>query len=392
MERFWRAAWVEVDTGAIEQNVKEIRRHVGPKVQLFAVIKGDAYGHGAVEVARKVLDGGADRLAVAVVDEGVELRKSGIAAPILVLGYISPAQLVEAVDFDLTPTLYLPETARNLSALARSRGRSIKVHLKVDTGMNRIGVRPADTVEFARFVRDLGGIEIEGVFTHFASAAQADKSDAENQFRTFQEVLSRLQGAGFNPPLRHAANSAAIIEMPHTHLTAVRAGRLLYGLSPYREAPRILDLQPALQLKCEVALAKTVTAGQGVGYDAVYRPPKTTTIITLPLGFSDGLSRKLAGICPVLLAGQRKRIVAICADMCMVDAGRVDFPVKVGDEAVIIGRQGEKTITVEELAEPLGVSLGQILTNLSRRLPRVYVRQGVPYLVRKPSLEEVSLC
>lgn len=391
MERFWRPAWVEVGSVAIQHNVKEIRRLVGAQVQILAVIKGDAYGHGAVEVARLVLEAGADRLAVANVEEGVELRKGGIAAPVLVLGYIPVYQLPKLIEYNLTPTIYLAETAAALAALAKGLGKNVQVHLKVDTGMNRIGVPPGSVVGFARYVRDLGGIEIEGVFTHYASAAHSDKSDAKKQFQVFQRALASLKEAGFNPPIKHTANSAAIMEMPYSHLTAVRPGRLLYGCYPYAGAPRIINLRPALQLKCEIACVKTVGAGQGVGYDSIYRPQKATTIATLPLGSTDGLSRQLAGICPVLIAGEKKRIVAFCADMCMVDIGVPIVPVKAGDEAVIIGKQGRETIAVEELASPLGVSLGQVLCQLSRRLPRVYVRGSVPYLVRLTDLTEVSL-
>lgn len=391
LERFWRPAWVEVNSDAIQHNVKEIRRHVGPRVQVFAVIKGDAYGHGAVEVARRALEAGADRLAVANLEEGLELRRAGITAPVLVLGYVPAYQLLEVVRNDLTIALYLTETATTLAAVAKGQGKKVRVHLKVDTGMNRIGVRPDKAVEFARYVRDLGGIEIEGVFTHFASAARPDKSEAEKQYSVFAKTLLDLRAAGFAPPLCHAANSAAIMEMPHTHLTAVRAGRLLYGYYPYAGSPRVLDLRPALELKCEIACVKAVEEGQGVGYDAAYRPQKATTIVTLPLGFTDGLSRQLAGICPVLIAGEKKRIVAFCADMCMVDVGESNLLPKVGDEAVIIGKQGQEVITVDELADLLGVSLGQVLCQLSRRLPRVYVRGRGPYLVRLPDLTEVSL-
>jgi alanine racemase len=383
MDRFWRPAWVEIDTDAIGNNVREIRRHIGEKVQFIVVVKGDGYGHGAVEVGRVALANGADRLAVAMVDEALELRDHGITAPILVLGYTAPCQLAAAVDHDLTLALYTRQIAKELAAVAQEKGKVVKVHMKVNTGLNRIGVQPEDAVEFARFVKGLAGIELEGIFTHFAKAAQKDKTDTERQLRVFNQVLEELAAAGIDIPLRHAANSAATYDLPSTHFNAVRTGRIFYGYYPYPEAEKNLTLKPALQLKTIAVHAIPVAAGDGVGYDAFYRPAQDTRIITLPLGSSDGLSKRLAGKCPVLLKGQRKTIVATCADMCMVDAG--DLEVKVGEEVVIFGKQGEASVSPEEVNPLLGVTLGEVLCCLSRRLPRVYTRNGKPYLVRTQS-------
>lgn len=376
MDRFWRPAWGEVDIDAIQHNIKEIKRLIGNRVDIIGVIKGDAYGHGAVEVARQLSNFGVGRLAVATVDEGVELRESGITVPILVLGYTGISQLSSIVEYNLSATLFLKETAIKLSCLAKNKCKVTKVHIKVNTGMNRIGVSPEEAKDFFQFVQDLEGIEIEGIFTHFASAAQKDKTDANKQLKIFKEVVSNIKKISKNKLLIHLANSGATMEMPDAHFDAVRPGGLIYGLYPYTEVEKVINLKLALQVKCEVAQIHEISPGEGAGYKGIFKPIHKTTIATLPIGSTDGVINQIS----VIIGGQKKKVVAVCADMCMVDLGPNSPQVKAGDIVTLIGTQEGEVISVDEIVGPL-----------SRCLPRIYFKNAKPYLARLPFEKYVKI-
>jgi alanine racemase len=330
-------------------------------------------------------------LAVATVDEGIELRQNGITVPILVLGNMYTGQLEDMLRYDLIVPLYSLKTAEYLSSMALRAGKKAIAHIKVNTGMNRLGVDIQDMVDFVQKVRGLQGIVIEGIYTHFASSAQADKSDANRQLEKFNSIIEILNNMNFKVPYYHAANSGAIMDMPYSYLTAVRPGRLVYGLYPYPEVNKTLKLKPALQLKCYISAVRKVSVGDGVGYNAQFCPSKPTTVLTLPLGSTDGISKRLSGKCPVLVRGSKKRIVAICADMCMVDLEMAESDIESGEEVTIIGNQGQESVAVDEIAEILGVTLGEVFCCLNKRLPRVYIKEGKPYLLRVQSGELINL-
>jgi alanine racemase len=373
--------WAEIDLAAIAHNVRELRRLIGDKVQLMVAVKANAYGHGAVEVARAALASGADQLGVARVEEGVALRRAGIEAPILILGYTPPDNASDLIEHRLMPTVYALENARAFSAAAAAVNKSIAFHIKVDSGMGRLGV-PCDALQLdisqqpvaaIKAIIQLPGLEFQGLCTHFATADHGDKTFAHRQFSRFQALVADLEAAGIEIPIKHAANSGAIIDMPETHLDMVRAGISLYGLKPSPEVDLSrIDLRPALSLKARIIHLKTVPADTRISYGGTWTAPCATTIATIPVGYGDGYNRRLSNRGRMLVNGKRAPIVGrVCMDLTMLDVGHID-DVKVGDEAVLIGRQGEEEISADEIAELLGTINYEVVTALMARVERVY--------------------
>ncbi|MCL6591509.1 MAG: alanine racemase [Firmicutes bacterium] len=371
-----RPVWVEVDLDAIRHNVGEVRRLVGQRTKIMAVVKADGYGHGAIPVARAALDAGAEWLGVSLPEEGIALRRAGIAAPILVLGPLQPEQVEPVLDHDLTPTVCHRASAEALAAAAGARGRKVSVHVKVDTGMGRIGLAPAEVLSFAAWLRTLPGVELGGVFSHLARADERDKTHAETQLRIFEEVCAALRAAGIESGLRHLANSAAIIDLPRAHLDMVRAGIMIYGLRPSAEVDLArVALRPALSLHARVVFVKRVPAGTGISYGHAYHTKAPATIATLPIGYADGWTRLLSGKAEVIIGGRRYPMVGrICMDQAMVDLG--DDETYVGAEAVLIGRQGAEEITADDVAARLGTINYEIVCMISDRVPRIYHGSG----------------
>ena len=364
--------YAEVDLGAIAHNVRNLKRHVGPGVRLMAVVKANAYGHGAPEVARTALAHGADRLAVARVAEGVQLRQAGIDAPILVLGYTLPEQAALAAEHALTLTVTEPAVAAALSAAGGALGRRAKVHVKVDSGMGRFGLLPDEVVPFLDHLAGLPGLELEGLFTHFATADSADKAYTRRQFATFQAVLAAAAAAGHAVAIRHCANSAATLDLPEMHLDAVRPGIALYGLRPSREVSPAVDLRPALTLKSHVARVRTLPPGSGISYGLTYVTPTAITAALVPVGYGDGYPRLLSNRGAVLIHGQRAPIVGrVCMDQFVVDASGVG-PLAVDDDVVLIGPQGADCLSAEEVADWAETINYEIVTGLLPRVERVY--------------------
>ncbi len=371
-----RPTVAEVDLGSIAHNIASLRRRVGQGVEIMAVVKADAYGHGAVQVAATALTSGASWLGVALVEEGVALRKAGIIAPILVLGQLFPSQARRALRYGLSCSVSTYEFAEALSVAATQEGKKGKCHIKVDTGMGRIGVPPWQASSFVKRVAMLPNIEIEGIHTHFATADMDDRTYAREQLSRFLDVLEGVRKAGIEVQFRHAANSAACLAMPEARLNLARPGIAIYGLAPstserFQQLKKELGLRPALSLKTRVCFVKRVPAGTPIGYGATYVTRDERTIATLPIGYADGLARGLSNRGEVLIRERRLPIVGrVCMDECMVDAGNLD--IDVGDEVVLIGSQGGETITAEEVAERLGTICYEVLCSISKRVPRVY--------------------
>jgi alanine racemase len=380
--------WAEVDLSAIAHNVRELRRLTRPQARVMAVVKANGYGHGALEVARTALASGAEWLGVARLAEGIHLRKNGLDAPILVFGPTLPADAGLLVDFDLRQSIASLDAARACSAAACAQGRRIKAHLKLDTGMGRLGLVPAalserslpdaagaGLIREATAIATLPGIETEGVFTHFAAADSADLSSARRQLELFGDVLERLRSAGLEFPLRHAANSAGVVALPDAHLDLVRPGIAVYGLNPSDEIDlQGIDLRPAMTLKARLIQVKRVPAGFSVSYGMTHRTPQPTTIATVPAGYADGVNRALSNRGQMLVRGQRVPIVGrVCMDLTMLDVGAVK-DVQVGDEAVIFGSQGQAGIPADEVARALGTINYEIVCAVSARVPRIYIQ------------------
>lgn len=361
-----------IDLAAIRHNVRELSSHLRGS-NFTAVVKANAYGHGAVAVSKAALSAGATSLAIAIPEEGIELREAGIAVPIFVLGLVLPNQADIVVKHRLiTPVCDLGSAAA-LSAEALRQGRRAYVMIKIDTGMGRIGLSPNQVKPFINDIIKLPAVEIMGIFTHMATADACDKTHSRKQLDTFRNILSELKGLNISLPYISAANSAGIIDLPDSHFNMVRGGIALYGIPPSGEMHHHPNLLPAMQLKTRIIYIKQVPAGSTIGYGCTYTVPAPTYIATLPLGYADGYSRLLSNKAEVLIGGKRRKLVGrICMDQVMVDLGPV-CDAQIGDEAVLFGRQGQAKITVTELAGLVGTIDYELLCAVSVRVPRVYV-------------------
>lgn len=369
-----RPTWLEIDLSAIARNTRRIKEIVGPGTRVLVSLKADAYGHGALRVARVTLSNGAEWLGVATVSEARPLREADVTAPILVFGYTPPWQAREAIRLDLRATVFDLASARALAEAAREQGRVAHVHLKVDTGLARLGVRaedPAAVVALAREMAALAGLEVEGVFTHFATADSADQTYARMQLARFHAVLAALDAAGLRPPVVHAANSAALLSLPEARFDLVRPGIAIYGLAPSDEVPLPEGFAPALAFKTVVAQVRWVPAGEGVSYGATYITTAPTRIATLPVGYADGFRRAPRTWGAVLVRGQRAPLLGrVAMDQSMVDVTHIPG-VEQGDEVTLIGRQGDDELTAREVAERLGTSSYEVVSALLARVPRL---------------------
>lgn len=371
MPEGWRPAWAEVDLGAIRHNATLLRDLVAPAT-LCAVVKADGYGHGAVPVARAALAGGATILAVALVEEGVALREAGIDAPVLLLSEPPADALRDVVAYGLTPTLY---TIKGVEAAAGAAGaKRVEVHVKVDTGMHRVGATRADAVAVARAVADAPGLELDGLWTHLAVADEPDDPYTGEQLARFAAARADLARAGLQPRVVHAANSAGAIAHPEARLDMVRCGIALYGYAPAGTVGAELGLRPALSLKARVSYVKELAAGERVSYGLRWRAVADTTLATVPLGYADGVVRRLGATGGVVLIGGERRPLAgtVTMDQVMVDCGP-GSPVAAGDEVVLIGSQGDEVITADDWAERLDTISYEVLCGIGPRVPRVHL-------------------
>jgi alanine racemase len=373
-----RPTWIEVSRGALVNNVRAVRQLLAPSCRLMAVVKANAYGHGAADVARIALDAGAAMLAVASLSEALDLRRAGIDAPTLVLGY-TPGELASgAVTHDVRLTVYDPGDLAELNAAARALQRPLTVHVKVNTGMNRLGVQPAVVVPFMQQVLDQDHLRIEGLYTHFATSDDADKRHAWEQFARFEEILQAVEAAEMRPPLVHAANSAAVLTMPATHLDMVRSGIAIYGLDPDAEAtPVPPQFHPALTWKARIAQVRRLQPGDAVSYGREFIAERPMTAAVIPVGYADGFPRKPLHWQSVLIHGQPAPILGrVCMDQTIVDVSALvagGHSVRMGDEVVIIGRQGGAEISAEEAGRRIGTINYDVTSRILARVPRVLV-------------------
>jgi alanine racemase len=366
-----RPTWVEVDLEAIAHNVQWIAEMVGPGVVVMAVLKADAYGHGAVKTARTALNNGATALGVACLGEGVLLREAGITEPILNLGYTPAWQARQTVLKDIAATVFTAEVAQALSRAAVDLNAEARIHVKVDTGMGRLGVLPSDALAFVISILDLPGLNLEGIFTHFALADIEDKAYTLWQLGRFREVLSQLETEGIHVPDVHAANSAAILELPESHFNMVRLGIAMYGLNPSSEVQCPPGFRSALAFKTQIAQVKDLPAGSYISYGCTYRTERPSRIAVIPVGYADGFRRAPANWGEVLVRGRRAPIVGrVCMDQTMIDVTDI-AGVRQGDEVVLIGRQGNEAISVEEVASRLGTINYEVVSEILARVPRV---------------------
>jgi alanine racemase len=364
----YRPTVVEVDLDAIRHNVRLLQPQ---RAELMAVVKAGGYGHGDAAVARAALEAGATWIGVALVEEGLGLRERGIDAPVLVLSELPQGSEKEAVAGGLTPSVYTKDGVAGLAEAAGALGRPVGVHLKVDTGMHRVGLwPPSDAAPFARSILE-AGLEVVGLWTHFA-ASEEDDDGTREQLRRLLEARDSLVAAGIRPRVVHAANSGATIRLPETHLDLVRPGIAVYGVDPGAGIGPALGLRPALTWRSAVSMVKRLPAGERLSYGGRYELPHDATIATVPVGYGDGYPRGLSSKADVLIGGRRLRVAGtVTMDQILVDCG--DAPVAVGDEVVLIGAMGGNRITAEELASHLGTIGYEVVTAISERVPREYV-------------------
>ena len=376
-ERRW--AWVEIDREAIRKNLKRFRKHLGPDVKIMAVVKADGYGHGAAECARTALATGASMLGVSSVDEGIALRRVGIAAPVLILAEPPQEAIPLVLQYQLIPAVYNMGFALALGEMADSQGRSALYHLKIDTGMNRVGIHHSDAGDFLRTISFHRGLDLQGVFTHFAAADDSDAFEFKQQLNRFEEALATIRYMGISPGIIHAANTAATIRFKKAHYDMVRVGIGMYGLHPSEVTQPILELHPAMSVHARISYIKPVTVGEGVGYSLTYRSPGNVQIATLPIGYGDGLSRILSNKMDVLVKGRRfPQVGNICMDMLMFEinlrasALNPRPSIEMGDEAIIVGKSEKEIITLDEMAKTLGTINYELACRFGMRLDRVF--------------------
>lgn len=366
-----------VNLDAICHNLIEARKCLNDGVQLMAIIKADGYGHGAIPIAWAV-DQLVDAFGIAILEEGLALRKVGIKKPILILGYTSSHLFEEVIENDLIQTVFNLEMARELSLKAVALNKQANIHIKLDTGMSRIGFKDNDeTFEIIKEISTLPNITIAGIFTHFAGADMLDKKSAKMQFERYTSFVNRLEQIGVQISTKHAANSAAIIDLPETYLNMVRIGISTYGLYPSEEVEKNnLSLQPALELLTKVVMVKDVEAGVGIGYGSTFVTTRKSVVGTIPIGYADGYPRALSNCGRVLINGVSAPIIGrICMDQFMVDL--TDVPnVKEGDTVTLVGKDGKEQISVEELADMAYSFNYEFVCNISKRVPRIYYKNG----------------
>ncbi len=367
-----RPSWIEIDLDAIENNAREIAAHIAPS-ELCAVVKADGYGHGDIPVARAALAGGAGLLAVALVEEGVRLREADIDVPILILSEPTPPEVPSIITHGLVPTAYTATFVDQIADAAEDAAAiPYPVHLKLDSGMHRVGTPPVDAFEIARKIDADGRLTLQGVFTHFA-VADDDPDYTRTQNRELERFADALQVEGIVPTLLHAANTAAAFGYPETHHDMCRVGLGLYGLRPTAELGKDIDLMPAMRVVSEVRYVRTLPAHARPSYGRIRELDGTPTVATVPIGYADGVNRSLSGPGAVLINGKRYRFAGqITMDMVIIDLG--DDEAHIGDEVVLIGSQGDEAITVEQWADMLGTISYEVVCHFGPRLPRRYVR------------------
>lgn len=393
MQVKYRPTHAEIDLDALEANFLALRRRLPADMKLLACVKANAYGHGAVHVAKELERIGADYLSVAFLDEALELRSAGIKLPILVLGYTPPHGVRTAWEHDITLNVFSEEVLEEIATLDPAEfPHKLKVHVKIDSGMGRLGLLPGDgAVAFVRKALQIPQVEVEGLFTHFATADDADKSYTLEQFSRFQGVVNALREHEIEIPIIHTGNSAISIDLPELSLRMARIGIALYGLYPSDEVRKDeVQLTPVLSLKTRLVWVKTLPPHSAVSYGARYVTRREELIGTLPIGYADGYSRMLSGKAQVLIRGRRVPVVGtICMDQCMVSLQTLADEAEViqaGEEVVLIGQQSGEEISAGELASALGTIHYEVVCMLAHRVPRVYKRKGQPDVLINPLL------
>ena len=377
MEINIRPVWAEVDLNSIENNMKEIKKNLNNK-EIIAVIKADAYGHGAIDIAPVLLKNGADKLAVAVITEALQLRNNNIKAPILVLGYTPITFIDDIINNNIQQTVYSYEYAKELSDAASNLNSKVDIHIALDTGMGRVGfLLNEEGIRDIEKISKLKNINITGIFTHFSSADEEDKQYTKYQIEEFNKFTKELENRGIYLGCKHASNSAGILDLKEAHLDAVRPGIILYGYYPSNEVEKNkIKIKPALTLKCQIVHVKKLPEGKYISYGRKFKTERESIIATLPIGYADGYSRSLYNKAKVIVNGKLVPIIGrICMDQCMIDVTDVG-EVKVGDEVILLGKDNDVVFDADIIAELMDTINYEVLCTIGRRVPRVYKYNG----------------
>ncbi|OAA91184.1 alanine racemase [Clostridium ljungdahlii] len=378
MFKDYRPVWEEINLDNLVYNIRQIKLKVGNNKGLIGIVKANAYGHGALEVSQVLLENGVNRLAVSELDEAIELRENGIKAPIMILGIVPDTFLNDIIDYDVEPVVPSYEYASKLSKVAKSKWKTAKIHVAVDTGMGRIGFQPNEnSIEEIYNMSKLPNIEIQSLFSHFSTSDEKDKTYSHEQFEKYKTFYNELISRKIKINLRDIANSAAIMELQDTYCDAVRPGIIIYGYYPSDDVDRNdLSIKPVMSLKAKVAYVKTLEAGKYVGYGRKFKSERESVIATLPIGYADGYTRMLSGKAKVIVNGKFAPVVGnICMDQCMIDVTAVG-EVNVGDEVILMGEKNGLKFDAEDIAKTIGTISYEILCSISRRVPRVYIKDG----------------
>lgn len=376
MQGVMAGAWIEVDLDALSHNFQVVRNLAGNETKVCAVVKADAYGHGVARIAPALEKAGVDYFAVAILDEAIELRKTGITGPVLILGPLMPGHAEYVLRYNLTQTVCSLDMAEELSNEAFRQKKKAKIHVKVDTGMGRIGVNHDSAVSLISEISTLPFIEIEGIFTHFATADSKEKEYVSEQHEIFNRILNDLKALGINIPIAHCATSSTLIDLPEMKMDMVRTGLMLYGIYPRKDQSEKVSLKPALTYKARISFLKEITEKRSISYGRKYFAESGEKIATLPIGYNDGIRRILTNRGNVLIGGKICPMVGtVCMDHVMIDVSEVKNVARY-DEAVLIGRQGNEEITVDDMADNVSTINYEILSTLGSRLPRIYKSGG----------------
>lgn len=377
-EASFRNTWVEISLDAIKGNVREFKKNMDSSCTFMAVVKADGYGHGALEVANAAIEAGAGYLGVALLEEAIQLRNEGITCPILVLGYVGTNSdaIIRAIENDITLTVFTKDIAENIVQIAKDIGKKVQVHIKVDSGMNRIGLR--DKLEVLELVQLLksDNVHVEGIFTHFADADNVDPTYTYKQFDHFKSVIGFLEEHGVSIPIKHCCNSAATISFPEMHMDLVRVGISLYGLYPSEHLKKDIKLTQAMSFKTKPVMIKEVEKGEPISYGCTFTPVEKSLVATIPVGYADGFSRSLSNRGNVTVKGERVPIVGrICMDQSMIDISNVQSVTK-DDTFTIFGEESHGYIPLSEVAEQLDTIHYEIVCLIGKRVPRIYIESS----------------
>lgn len=383
MFRHLRAVWAEVDLDKLAHNMREIRRLANSK-EIIAIIKADGYGHGALDIAPTLLENGATRVGVAVLNEAVELRRGGIECPIMVLGFTPPSLIDTLLRYDIEQTVYSYDLAKSISDIAKKKNKVAKIHIALDTGMGRIGfISNDESVEEVYKIGQLPNIVIEGLFSHFSSADEKDKSYTKSQLNKYNTFYDKLIKRNIEINMRHIANSAAIIDFPKSHFEAVRPGIILYGYYPSQDVFKDkINLKPVMSLKTNIVHIKKLPAGEYISYGRKFRTSRESIIATLPVGYADGYTRLLFNKAKVIVNRSFAPVIGrICMDQCMIDITDIK-DVKLGDEVILMGEHDGLKFTADDIAELIGTISYEVTCMISKRVPRVYIKDGKVVKIR----------